>query len=38
LSFWVLARSADEAGGDIATWSCSPREPWENDRYWWIKI
>ena len=32
----ILARSPEEAGGDIAIWSCSPREECENDRYWWI--
>jgi hypothetical protein len=26
----------DEAGGDIAVWSCTPREARENDRYWWV--
>ena len=34
----ILARALDEAGGDIAVWSCSPREARENDRYWWIQI
>jgi hypothetical protein len=23
-------------GGEIAVWSCSPREAWADDRYWWI--
>jgi len=32
----ILARSPNEAGGDIAIWSCSPRAARENDRYWWI--
>jgi hypothetical protein len=32
----ILARSPDEAGGDIAVWSCTPREARENDRYWWM--
>jgi hypothetical protein len=32
----ILARSPDEAGGDIAVWSCTPREARENDRYRWI--
>jgi hypothetical protein len=34
----ILARTPDEAGGDIAVWSCRPREARENDRYWWSKI
>jgi hypothetical protein len=34
----ILACTPDEAGGDIAIWSCTPREDRENDRYWWIKI
>jgi hypothetical protein len=34
----ILARSPDEAGGDIAVWSCSPHEARENDRYWRIQI
>ena len=34
----IMARSPDEAGGDIAVWSCSTREPGEHDRYWWIPI
>jgi len=32
----ILARSPDEAGGDVATWSCTPREARQNHRYWWI--
>jgi hypothetical protein len=32
----ILARSPDEASGDIAVWSCTPREARANDRYWWI--
>jgi hypothetical protein len=34
----ILARSPDEAGGDIAVWACTPREARKNDRYWWIQI
>ena len=36
----ILARSPDEAGGDIAVWSCSARreEAPAEDRYWWITI
>jgi hypothetical protein len=34
----ILAHSPDEAGGDIATWSCTPREVRASDRYWWIEI
>ena len=34
----ILARSPDEAGGDIAVWACTPREARKNDRYWWIEI
>ena len=34
----ILARSPEEAGGDIAVWSCTPREARENDRYRWIQI
>jgi hypothetical protein len=34
----MLARSPDEAGGEIAVWSCTPREARANDRYWWIRI
>jgi hypothetical protein len=29
----ILARSPDEAGGDIAIWSCTPGEAGQNDRY-----
>jgi hypothetical protein len=32
----LLARTPEEAGGDITVWSCTPREDRENDRYWWI--
>jgi hypothetical protein len=32
----ILARLPDEAGGDIAVWSCTPWEARANDRYWWI--
>jgi len=32
----ILARSAEEAGGDIAVWSCRSREARANDRYCWI--
>src|SRR5437763_7765686 len=28
----ILARTPEEAGGDIAMWSCSPREARETDR------
>jgi hypothetical protein len=28
----------DEAGDDIAVWSCTLREEREHDRYWQIKI
>jgi hypothetical protein len=34
----ILARTPDEVGGNVAVWSCSPREGRENDRYWWIQI
>jgi hypothetical protein len=34
----ILARTPNEAGGNIAVWSCLPAEVCENDRYWWIKI
>jgi hypothetical protein len=34
----ILARSPADAGGDIAVWSCSPRETGEHDRYRWIQI
>jgi hypothetical protein len=34
----ILACTPDEAGGDIAIWSCTPRADRENERYWWIKI
>jgi hypothetical protein len=34
----ILARSPDEAGGEIAVWSCTPREARANDRYRWIQI
>ena len=34
----ILARSAEEAGGEIAAWSCTSREARANDRYWWIPI
>jgi DNA-directed RNA polymerase subunit RPC12/RpoP len=34
----ILARTRDEAGGDIAAWSYTPREARENDRYRWIQI
>jgi hypothetical protein len=34
----ILARSPDEAGGDIAVWSCTPREAGANDRYWWLPL
>jgi hypothetical protein len=32
----ILARSPEEATGDIAAWSCAPREARTNERYWWI--
>ena len=32
----ILARTPDETGGDIAVWSCMPREGRANDRYCWI--
>jgi hypothetical protein len=32
----ILARTPAEAGGDIAVWSCTPREARANDRYRWI--
>ena len=32
----ILARSPDQASGDIAVWSCTPREARGNDRYRWI--
>jgi hypothetical protein len=34
----ILARTPDEAGRDVAVWSCTPREARATDRYWWIKI
>jgi hypothetical protein len=36
----IMARSAEEAGGEIAVWSCSARreEAGVEDRYWWIRI
>jgi hypothetical protein len=34
----ILARSPDEAGGEIAVWSCMPCEARANDRYGWIPI
>jgi hypothetical protein len=34
----ILARSAEESGGSITVWSCTPREARSNDRYWWIQV
>jgi hypothetical protein len=28
-----MARTPDEAGGDITVWSCTPREARQNDQY-----
>jgi hypothetical protein len=34
----ILARTPDQAGGEIAVWSCTSREARQNDRYWRIPL
>jgi hypothetical protein len=34
----ILARSPDDAGGDITVWSCTPHAARINDRYGWMRL